>query len=61
MIYARHLTAQEMIDRFGVPKHIAHFIIALERGETEGDVIIVPDPDKALDSGDVVPGEDGKE
>jgi K+/H+ antiporter YhaU regulatory subunit KhtT len=50
-----------MIDRFGVPKHIAHFIIALERGETEGDVIIVPDPDKALDSGDVVPGEDGKE
>jgi hypothetical protein len=44
MIYPRPLTAQEMIEKFGVPEHIAHFIIALENGTTEGDVIIVPDP-----------------
>jgi hypothetical protein len=54
MIYTRHLTAREMIEDFGVPEHIARFIIALERGETEGDVIVVGESQE--DSGDVVEG-----
>ncbi len=41
--YLRPLTAQEMIDEFGVEKDLAYFIKAIENGEIEGDVIIVPD------------------
>lgn len=56
MIYTRHLTLREMVDNFEVPEHIARFIIAIEAGETEGCIKIIPDPDTALDSGDVVEG-----
>jgi hypothetical protein len=41
MIYPRHLTAREMIEDFGVPEHIARFIIALENGETDGCIVVV--------------------
>ncbi len=56
MIYPRHLTAQEMIEDFGVPEHIARFIIAIEKGETHGCIEIVQDPDTDLDAGDIVEG-----
>jgi hypothetical protein len=57
MIYPRPLTAQEMIEDFGVPKHLAYFIEAIENGETDGCCVV----ESQEDSGDVVPGEDGKE
>jgi hypothetical protein len=52
MIYPRHLTAREMIEDFGVPAHIAHFIIAIEKGETQGCIVVVDSQEDgtALDS-----------
>jgi len=44
-----------MIEDFGVPEHIAHFIIAIEKGETHGCIEIVQDPDTDLE---VVPEAD---
>jgi hypothetical protein len=58
MINPRHLTAREMIEGFGVPEHTARFIIALEKGETDGCIVVVESQEDgtALVSGG---GEDG--
>ncbi len=49
----KHLTLREMVDGFGVPEHTARFMIAIEKGETDGCIVIQED-DTALE---IVPEE----
>ncbi len=39
----KHLTLREMVDDFGVPEHTARFMIAIEKGETDGCIVIQED------------------
>jgi hypothetical protein len=54
----KRLTLRQMVDDFGVPEHTARFMIALEKGETQGCIVVVESQEDGttLDSGDVAEG-----